>query len=187
MLIILLSLILVSSLCVILSKNAVQSILYLILVFLLCSLLFIYIGAEFIGLIILIVYIGAISVLFLFIVMMLNIRVLEVYSAFSIYLPLSFFLGLIFLVQMFFAYFCSFSVFEQSSLLQYINWGFLTNAKISLIGLLLFNDYYILFIAATLLLFIAMVGVIILTLEKKKFKNELSYKVKLSNINWRFF
>jgi len=49
--------------------------------------------------------------------------------------------------------------------------------------LLLFNDYYILFIAATLLLFIAMVGVIILTLEKKKFKNELSYKVKLSNIN----
>jgi NADH-quinone oxidoreductase subunit J len=183
MLFFLLSLIIISSLCVILSKNAVQSILYLILVFLLCSLLFIYIGADFIGLIILIVYIGAISVLFLFIIMMLNIRVLEVYSTFSIYLPLSFFLGVIFLIQVFFIYFYSFGITEQSNLLQYINWGFLTNVKISLIGQLLFNDYYILFVAATLLLFIAMVGVIILTLDKNEIKNKLNYKAKLSNIN----
>ena len=70
-------LILVSGLLVITSKNTVQSVLYLILVFLLCSLLFIYLGADFIGLIILIVYIGAIAVLFLFVVMMLNIRLLE--------------------------------------------------------------------------------------------------------------
>jgi NADH-quinone oxidoreductase subunit J len=121
MLIILLSLIIASSICVILSKNIIQSILYLILVFLLCSVLFIYIGADFIGLIILIVYIGAISVLFLFIVMMLNIRILEIYSTFSVYLPLAFFLGLIALIQIFLVYFSSHSLVEFNNLLVYIN------------------------------------------------------------------
>jgi NADH-quinone oxidoreductase subunit J len=121
MLVFLLSLIIISSICVILSKNIIQSILYLILVFLLCSVLFIYIGADFIGLIILIVYIGAISVLFLFIVMMLNIRILEIYSTFSIYLPLAFFLGLICLIQISFIFFYSFNIIELNNLLIYIN------------------------------------------------------------------
>ena len=89
-------LILISGLLVIISKNTVQSVLYLILVFLLCSLLFIYLGADFIGLILLIVYIGAISVLFLFVIMMLNVRILEIYSTYSIYLPLAGFLSIIF-------------------------------------------------------------------------------------------
>ena len=186
MLIILLSLIIASSICVILSKNIIQSILYLILVFLLCSVLFIYIGADFIGLIILIVYIGAISVLFLFIVMMLNIRILEIYSTFSVYLPLAFFLGLIALIQIFLVYFSSHSLVEFNNLLVYINWTYFTNIKISLIGQLLFNYYYILFVAATLLLFIAMIGVIVLTLDKFNFGNKLNYKVKLSNIIWKY-
>jgi NADH-quinone oxidoreductase subunit J len=121
MLIFLLSVIIASSICVILSKNIIQSILYLILVFLLCSILFIYLGADFIGLIMLIVYIGAISVLFLFIIMMLNIRILEVYSTFSIYLPLAIFLGFIFLVQIFLVCFNSFSLVELNNLLIYIN------------------------------------------------------------------
>lgn len=189
MLIFLLSLIIISSICVILSKNIIQSILYLILVFLLCSILFIYIGADFIGLIILIVYIGAISVLFLFIVMMLNIRILEIYSTFSIYLPLAFFLGLISLIQIsliFFYSFNSFNIIELNNLLIYINWILSTNIKISLIGQLLFNNYYILFIAATLLLFIAMIGVIILTLDKNNLNNKLDYTVKSNNINWKY-
>jgi NADH:ubiquinone oxidoreductase subunit 6 (subunit J) len=95
MILILLSLILISALCVILSKNIVQSVLYLILVFFLCSLFLIYLGADFIGLILLIVYIGAIAVLFLFVVMMLNIRILEIASTFSIYFVLAFFLSFI--------------------------------------------------------------------------------------------
>ena len=93
---ILLFLIILSSLCVILSKNMIQSVLYLIIVYFLGSLLFIYLGADFIGLILLIVYIGAISVLFLFVIMMLNVRILEIYSTYSIYLPLAAFLSIIF-------------------------------------------------------------------------------------------
>jgi NADH-quinone oxidoreductase subunit J len=99
MLILFLSLILLAAICVIFSKNIIQSVLYLILVFFLCSLLFIYLGADFIGLIILIVYIGAIAVLFLFVVMMLNIRLLEIASTFTVYLPLALFLSLIFFLQ----------------------------------------------------------------------------------------
>src|ERR1700749_229984 len=101
MLLFFLCLILISALCVIFSKNIIQSVLYLILVFFLCSLLFIYLGADFIGLIILIVYIGAIAVLFSFVVMMLDIRLLEISSTFSVYLPLAFFLSSIFLIQCF--------------------------------------------------------------------------------------
>jgi NADH-quinone oxidoreductase subunit J len=187
MLILLLILIIISSICIILSKNIIQSILYLILVFLLCSILFIYIGADFIGLIILIVYIGAISVLFLFIVMMLNIRILEIYSIFSIYLPLAFFLGLIFFIQIILVFFNFFNIIELNNLLIYIDWTLFTNIKINLIGQLLFNNYYILFIAATLLLFIAMIGVIILVLDKINLNNKLDYIVKLNNINWKYF
>jgi NADH-quinone oxidoreductase subunit J len=61
-------------------------------------------GADFIGLILLIVYIGAIAVLFLFVVMMLNIRILEAASTFSIYLLLAFFLSIIFLGLLIFLY-----------------------------------------------------------------------------------
>lgn len=59
------------------------------------------------------------------------------------------------------------------------------NIKINLIGQLLFNEYFILFIAATLLLFIAMIGVIVLVLDKNEgdFKNSFNYKIKFNNIN----
>lgn len=185
MIYIFLLLILVSALCVILSRNIVQSVLYLILVFFLCSLLFIYLGADFIGLIILIVYIGAIAVLFLFVVMMLNVRILEISSTFSIYLPLALFLSFIFLSLLFFIYYNSLHMVEFDILLTYTNWSFFKNVKIIAIGQLLFNESYILFIGATLLLFIAMIGVIILTLNKK---NNINYKTKISskNINWKY-
>lgn len=116
-----LALILISALGVILSRNVIQSVLYLILVFFLCSLLFIYLGADFIGLIILIVYIGAIAVLFLFVVMMLNVRVLELASTFSIYLPLAIFLSFIFLCLLIIIYFNSLYILEFHNILTYTN------------------------------------------------------------------
>src|SRR6516225_6060523 len=116
MLIILLSLIIASSICVILSKNIIQSVLYLILVFLLCSLLFIYLGADFIGLIILIVYIGAIAVLFLFVVMMLNIRLLENDSSIFAYIPIIVIISLIFIFLIIYYFLNLFKMVEINSL-----------------------------------------------------------------------
>ena len=89
------------------------------MVFFLCSLLFIYLGADFIGLIILIVYIGAIAVLFLFVVMMLNIRLLEISSTFSVYLPLAFLLSLIFFLQCIIVFANKFNVIELDNLIIY--------------------------------------------------------------------
>ena|SRR5205085_4363392 len=119
MLIFFLCLILLTALCVIFSKNIIQSVLYLILVFFLCSMLFIYLGADFIGLIILIVYIGAIAVLFLFVVMMLNIRLLEIASTFTVYLPLALFLSLIFIIQCFIIIINKFYIVEFDNIIIY--------------------------------------------------------------------
>lgn len=185
MIYIFLSFILIAALGVIFSRNVVQSVLYLILVFFLCSLLFIYLGADFIGLIILIVYIGAIAVLFLFVVMMLNIRVLELASTFSIYFPLALFLSLIFLSLIIFIYWKSLHVIEFKSILNYTDWSIFNNIKIVAIGELLFNEGYILFIGATLLLFVAMIGVIVLTLNKKN-KIDYNYRISSKYINWKY-
>jgi NADH-quinone oxidoreductase subunit J len=181
----LLCLILIAAFCVIISKNIVQSVLYLILVFFLCSLLLIYLGADFIGLILLIVYIGAIAVLFLFVVMMLNIRILEITSTFSIYLLLAFFLSFIFISLLFYIYWHNYYIIDAFNLVEYTNWTSFNNIKIVAIGQLLFNDNYILFIGATLLLFIAMIGVIILTLSKRDNIN-YRYRIKSKNINWKY-
>jgi len=176
--------IIIAALSVILSKNIIQSVLYLILVFLLSSILFIYLGADFIGLIILIVYIGAISVLFLFIVMMLNIRLLEIYTTFQIYLPLAFILCIILLSQYIYIFIKNYNFIYLDNLLIFNNWVFFNNIRIISIGELLFNQCYLYFIGATLLLFVAMIGVIILTLEKNQYKFIFSYKIYTKNINW---
>lgn len=114
-------LIIAASLLVIMSKNTVQSVLYLILVFLLCSLLFIYLGADFIGLIVLIVYIGAIAVLFLFVVMMLNIRLLENSFNFLIYIPIIIALSLIFMLQSVYLFFNIFSREKSNNVIFYFD------------------------------------------------------------------
>jgi len=182
MLVIYLCLILITAICVVFSRNIIISVINLILVFFLCSLLFIYYGVEFIGLIILIVYIGAIAVLFLFIIMMLNIRIIEVFSL-NLYLVL--FLSLIYLSQILLILYNSISYIqlELVNLIIYIKWSFYTNIKIVSIGVLLYNDCYILFIGATLLLFIAMLGAIILILEKKKKKYMLNF-IKSKDFIW---
>jgi NADH-quinone oxidoreductase subunit J len=191
MLIILYFLILSSGLLVITSKNTVQSVLYLILVFLLCSLLFIYLGADFIGLIILIVYIGAIAVLFLFVVMMLNIRLLENSFNFSIYIPIIVFLSLIFIFQIIYFFLHIFNIIEIENLVYYSNWNFSNNIQMSSIGELLFNKLYILFISAAFLLFIAMIGAIILTMDEDYYEIEKKNKgdknrFYSTNINWKY-
>jgi NADH-quinone oxidoreductase subunit J len=78
-------------------------------------------GADFIGLIILIVYIGAIAVLFLFVVMMLNIRLLENAFNFSIYVPIVVFLSLIFIFQIIYFFFNIFNIIELENITYYSN------------------------------------------------------------------
>ena len=86
---------------VIASRNPVQSVLFLILAFFNSAGLFVLLGAEFLAMILIIVYVGAVAVLFLFVVMMLNINFSELRAGFLQYLPIGAIVGIIGLIQVF--------------------------------------------------------------------------------------
>jgi NADH-quinone oxidoreductase subunit J len=81
---------------VISTRNPVVSMLYLILVFLQASLIFLCLGSEFLFILFLVVYVGAIAILFLFVIMLLNLRVVENYNMFYNYMPIGLFVGILF-------------------------------------------------------------------------------------------
>ena len=96
---------LISAVSIIVAKNPIHSVLYLILVFVGSSGLLILLKAEFLGMIFLIIYIGAISVLFLFIIMMLNIRMIELRENLIRYVPITVLIGSILLIEFFYLFF----------------------------------------------------------------------------------
>jgi len=81
---------------VIVSKNSVTSVLYLIGAYILTSFLFLILGAEFLSIILVIIYVGAVSILFVFVIMMLNVRMVEVYNTIMNYIPIGLFIGCFF-------------------------------------------------------------------------------------------
>lgn len=81
---------------IIISKNPIQSVFFLILIFLMTTIIFVLVGAEFLAIAVLIIYVGAIAILFLFVVMMLNLRILELYSSFHYHIPIGGIIGLFF-------------------------------------------------------------------------------------------
>lgn len=170
---ILFPLIIISSLLIITSKNSVTSVLYLISVFILTSLMLLLLGAEFLSILIIIIYIGAISILFLFVIMMLNLRIVEVYNTLVSYFPIGCFLGLFFFLEFFFIVKIDLDFFS----INYLNNNFLelnlincslilSSSNLYLIGDLLFNSFNYLLIIAGLILLLAMLGSIKLTLDK---------------------
>src|ERR1700749_2506664 len=89
-----------SAVMVIVSRNPVHSVLYLILAFVNASGLFVLMGAEFLAMILIVVYVGAVAVLFLFVIMMLDGEFVEMREGFIQYLPIGIVIGAIFLVQL---------------------------------------------------------------------------------------
>ena len=92
-------LILLNAIMIITNKNPVHSILFLVLVFTLTTGFLLILGVEFIAMLFLVVYVGAITVLFLFVVMMLNVKIVELNERFLRYLPIGLFIGVIFFVE----------------------------------------------------------------------------------------
>lgn len=176
-----------SSLFVLTSKNHVHSVMFLILVFIGASGILIFFGAEFISLIFIIVYVGAIAVLFLFIVMMLDIKLNIKKSTFFTYLPFLFLLLLIF-TNILYINLNNISVADISTTTT-SSWIFLID-KISnteLLGQILFNEFIICFLLCGILLLIAMVGAIVLTQKfSSKKTNELTLR-QLARGNYPFY
>lgn len=118
------------SVMIIISKNPIHSILYLILVFCNITFIFIILGIEFLAITFLIVYVGAIAVLFLFVVMMLNIKILELDEVFWKYIPVGLLISSIFLIQLFY-YVFKFSVSDLFNLFFSPDFCYITEIRLS--------------------------------------------------------
>ncbi|QKX03154.1 NADH-quinone oxidoreductase subunit J [Wolbachia endosymbiont of Litomosoides sigmodontis] len=149
-----------SAVCVISMKNPVHAVLFLILTFVSSTVLFILLGAEFIAMMILIVYTGAIAVLFLFVVMMLDIDYIRLHQSFAKHFIFSAILCVVF--------FLIISFVIRSSALNISNIINYNTNNVKAIGNLLYTDYMYAFHLSGILLLIAIVGTIALTLQNKK-------------------
>jgi len=165
------SIIIISSILVIYTENTVYSVLYLVLVFFNAGMLFLLFNAEFLAFIVLIIYVGAIAVLFLFVVMMLNVKLLEVQSRFYQYLPLASFLGVVLFIELFITTrsFLFPTTIPFNSLPVFVNWVDLlvTPSNVQLIGYIIFTFKYTTLLLSSLILLIAMLGSIVLTIDNK--------------------
>ncbi|MCK5374833.1 MAG: NADH-quinone oxidoreductase subunit J [Alphaproteobacteria bacterium] len=152
---------LVSALMVITARNPVHSVLFLVLGFFNAAGLFILLGAEFIAMILVIVYVGAVAVLFLFVVMMLDINFTDLRKGGMQYIPFGIIIGGILLFELIAIY--SYWIFADSAL-QNIALPIASDVQNSeALGLVLYTDYVLPFQIAGLILFVAMVGAIVLT------------------------
>jgi NADH-quinone oxidoreductase subunit J len=156
-----------SGVMVVTARNPVHSVLFLILAFFNAAGLFVLLGAEFLAMILVIVYVGAVAVLFLFVVMMLDINFVALREGFIKYVPIGAAVGLVLLAEL---------------LLVVGGWTFAPRAKSVLdapaaasegltntqaLGKILYTDHIYLFQAAGLVLLVAMVGAIVLTLRDR--------------------
>ena len=153
-----------SSVMVISSKNTVHAVFFLILDFVSVACLFIMLGAEFLGMITLIVYVGAVAVLFLFVVMMININFSELKTGFLDYLPFGMLIGVVIFIELVmmisaWKYKAEFIVAKK------IAKPLVSNTES--IGMILYTDYILFFQISGLILLVAMIGAIVLTFRRK--------------------
>ncbi len=156
-----------SAVMVVTARNPVHSVLFLVLTFFNVSGLFVLTGAEFLAMILVIVYVGAVAVLFLFIVMMLDINFVEFREGFQRYLPIGGLISAILLAEIIFVGGLWALVPElEGALNEKMPEGSkLTNTE--MLGQLLYTKYVYLFQLAGLVLFVAMIGAIVLTLRQR--------------------
>lgn len=158
--------IILSALMVVSSRNPVHSVFFLILVFVFGSGLILLLNVEFLALIFIIVYVGAIAVLFLFVVMMLNIRYVELNESVIRYLPIAGIVGLIFLVEI--VYLINKALISGVySANELVNWIDLLDGVVNMVSLgnVLYTYYVYYFLVAGFILLVAMIGSIVLTLH----------------------
>ena len=155
----------VGGLFTVISRNPVHSVLWLILAFLSSAGLFVLLGAEFVAMLLIIVYVGAVAVLFLFVVMMLDVDFAELKAEMAKYMPLALLIGVILLMQFGLAY-GNWQMAEgaESARAAVTPEGVENTAAL---GLLIYDKYFLLFQTAGLILLVAMIGAIVLTLRHR--------------------
>jgi len=154
-----------SAVMVIVSRNPVHSVLYLILAFVNASGLFILMGAEFLGMMLIVVYVGAVAVLFLFVIMMLDVDFVELREGFMQYLPIGLVIGGIFVFELLLVV-GGWAI--NPSVTKNITSAIPANiSNTEALGLVLYTKYIHYFQLAGMVLLVAMIGAIVLTLRHK--------------------
>jgi len=154
-----------SAFMVIASRNPVHSVLFLILAFVNAAGLFLLLGAEFLAMILVVVYVGAVAVLFLFVVMMLDVDFAELRQGFLDYLPIGALIGLIFAIELLIVLVAWAIGPEVKTAIAAPTPSDITNTEA--LGRILYTRYIYFFQAAGLVLLVAMIGAIVLTLRHK--------------------
>lgn len=156
----------VAGFMVVMSKSPVHSVLWLILTFLAAAGLFVLQGAEFVAMLLIIVYVGAVAVLFLFVVMMLDVDFAKLRGEFARYLPLGLIMALVLLALLGAAFgdWRSADGVSEQFAAPIIQNTFNTNA----LGLVLYDRYFLAFQLAGLILLVAMIGAILLTMRHRR-------------------
>ena len=157
-----------SGLMVTLSRNPVHSVLWLILAFLSAAGLFVLMGAEFVAMLLIIVYVGAVAVLFLFVVMMLDVDFAELKGEMARYMPLGLLVGVIILIELAMGIGAWVTAEGAAGLRQAATPDAAQVENTKALGLLIYDKYLYLFQAAGLILLVAMIGAIVLTLRHRK-------------------
>ncbi|MCB2095090.1 MAG: NADH-quinone oxidoreductase subunit J [Rhodobacteraceae bacterium] len=155
-----------AGLMVVVSRNPVHSVLWLILAFLSSAGLFVLLGAEFVAMLLIIVYVGAVAVLFLFVVMMLDVDFAELKGEMARYMPLGLLIGVIILMQLGIVFGAWQSADGADAMRGAVTPDGVANT--AALGLLIYDKYILLFQLAGLILLVAMIGAIVLTLRHRK-------------------
>ncbi len=150
----------------VISRQPVHSVLWLILAFLSSAGLFVLLGAEFVAMLLIIVYVGAVAVLFLFVVMMLDVDFAELKAEMARYMPLALLIGLVILMQ----FVMAFGAWDsaqgvEANLAQPVP---ADRHNTEALGVILYDQYFLLFQLAGLILLVAMIGAIVLTLRHRQ-------------------
>ncbi|OWJ78820.1 MULTISPECIES: NADH-quinone oxidoreductase subunit J [Haematobacter] len=157
----------VAGLMVVTARNPVHSVLWLILAFFAAAGLFVLLGAEFVAMLLLIVYVGAVAVLFLFVVMMLDVDFEELKSEMVRYMPLGLLIGLVIIMQLAIA----FGSWTMAPTAEAARMAPAPAPEVmhntAALGHLIYDRYVYLFMASALVLLVAMIGAIVLTLRHR--------------------
>ncbi|MCR8723286.1 NADH-quinone oxidoreductase subunit J [Frigidibacter sp. ROC022] len=157
--------VIIAGLGTVMARNPVHSVLWLILAFLSSAGLFVLLGAEFVAMLLVIVYVGAVAVLFLFVVMMLDVDFAELKAEMARYMPLALLIGVVILMQLGLV----FGVWTTSDLAEgqraAVTPDDIHNTEA--LGLLIYDRYFLLFQLAGLVLLVAMIGAIVLTMRHR--------------------
>ena len=175
---------------VIISKNPIHSILSLILVFFNAASLLILLGAEFLAMLFVIVYVGAVAVLFLFVIMMLNIKAANLSISMYRYLPISLLFGSVFFSELFIMFYFDLASVNSYKLNSVSNFDFVNQnylifwqnsiyffSNVIVLGQLLYTYFSYPFILSGVILLVSMIGAISLTLHRRNdIKRQYIYK-----------